>query len=97
MTEIAHRIFSLKGEKQIDPDLSYVRSLTADERAVHYRRRQLPASFVGSATPIYVADLYIIRRHLKQRMLTESCLLCLASKEVQGLELVPWQVQEASV
>ena len=53
MAEIAQRIFSLKGEKQSDPDLAYVLSLTADERAVHHRRRQLPASFVGSATFIY--------------------------------------------
>jgi hypothetical protein len=97
MTEIAHRIFSLKGERQNDPDMEYVRSLVANELAVRYRRRQLPTSFVGDAIPVYVADLYILRRHLKHAMLTESCLLCLASSEIEGIELVPWQVQEGKV
>ncbi|HLJ56094.1 MAG TPA: hypothetical protein VKT77_13730 [Chthonomonadaceae bacterium] len=97
MEEIARRIFGLRSQLQLDPDLAYVRSLSADERPVHYRVRQLPPSFTGTDVPIYVADLHVLRSQLKQGKLTTSSLLCLAGTETPGLELVPWQVQEGAV
>src|SRR5262249_29338710 len=62
LRRLADRVYYLKENRPMTPDEGVVSDIVMDseERAVPYRRRQLPAGFTGGPT-VYAADLWIHR------------------------------------
>ena len=92
LTDLATRIYALRGTEPTDPDLKEVALIAEDEGFFPNRRRLLPSSFTGGPQ-VYVADLFLERRLLWKRKLTSNVIHCLVDPNEKGrMETIPWQV-----
>lgn len=89
LRKLARYIGTLKGA---DPQSRMKRDLARlvdDERAVRYRRKQLPAE-ATDGVPVYACDLWFHRPFLRKTCLSNRIVPCLAERGLRGAcELLP--------
>jgi hypothetical protein len=89
LRELARYIGTLKGTEPQSRMKRELAKLVNDERAVRYRRRELPPE-ATDGVPVYACDLWVHRPFLRKTCFSNRIVPCLAVKGLRGAcELLP--------